>query len=118
MQITNDNLTTLTAAYASALRKYLKHGSGSLQPARRLGEQAVSFGLETLDVTKIHEAALATLQGAESRRGMIKRAEIFFEESVTPIERTHRAAIKADARLNEANKRLRQRTADLPASKR
>jgi signal transduction histidine kinase len=107
----------LTARYAAALRKYLEQGpGGSLKPARGLGEQAVTFGLETLDVTRMHQAALTTLPPG-SGDGMAKRAEIFFSEAVIPIEKTHGAAVKADAQLDHANKRLEQRTADLAASR-
>ena len=47
-------LTQLSRRYASALRTHLKQGRrASLQPARGLGHEAVSLGLETLvDVTE------------------------------------------------------------------
>ena len=48
----------------------------------------------------------------------VERAKIFFAEAVTPIEKTHSAALKADARLDEVNKTLDRRTTDLAASNR
>ena len=109
-------LTRLSRRYASALRRHLKRGpQASLQPARGLGRQAVILGLETLDVARIHKGALATVEASSSRDGMIRRAEIFFAEAVTPIEETHRAALKANAHLNQANKTLHRRTAELAA---
>jgi signal transduction histidine kinase len=110
-------LIRLSRGYATALRKHLKQGpQASLQPARGLGRQAVALGLETLDVAKIHEAALASLEASSSRDGFIKRAEMFFTEAITPIEKTHRAALKASARLNQLAHTLGRRTVDLAAT--
>ena len=112
-------ITALSHRYASALRKHLKQGpKASLQPARGLGRQAVNLGLETLDVARIHERALAAVEASSSRDGVIERAEIFFAEAITPIEKTHSAALEANARLRQANKALDRRTVDLTASNR
>ena len=112
-------LTGLSRAYLAALRKHLKQGRGaSLQPARGLGRQALNLGLETLDVARIHEGALAALEASSSRDGIIKRAEKFFTEAITPFEKTHRAALKANVRLSQLQKRLGRRTVDLAASNR
>jgi len=55
-------LTRLSRRYVTALRKHLKQGRrASLQPADRLGCRAMASGLETLDVARIHEIALARL---------------------------------------------------------
>jgi len=89
-----------------------------LKPARGLGRQAVSLGLETLDVAKIHAEALDRLEASSSRDGIIKRAEIFFTEAVTPIEKTHPAALKAKTQLNQMNKMLDRRTVNLAATNR
>ena len=113
------NLITLSQQYGRALRSQLKKGPrASLRMARKLGRQAVALGLETLDVARIHEEALATLEASSSRDGIIKRAEIFFAETITPIEKTHRAALKANLRLNQLNKSLDKRTRDLVATNR
>ena len=112
-------LSRLSRRYASALGKHLKEGPrASLQPARGLGRQALSLGLETLDVARIHEGALANLEVASSQDGLIKRAEIFFTEAITPIEETHRAALKANVRLSRLSRKLSCRTADLAAANR
>jgi signal transduction histidine kinase len=113
------NLSMLTRRYASALQKYLKQGQqASLQPARGLGRQAMRLGLETLDVARIHQGVLATLEGSHSRDGIIERAEIFFAETITPIEKTHHAALKTNVRLRQLNKILGRRTVDLAVSNR
>lgn len=112
-------LIALSQRYETALRKHLKaRPQASLQPARALGRQAVSLGLETLDVARIHEEALATMEAGSSRDGVIGRAEIFFNEAITPIEKTHHAALKANVRLSQLNQRLGRRTVDLAATNR
>ena len=112
-------LIALSRRYAAALRKHLKRGPRAITPcgtALALGHQAAALNLETLDVARIHESALAALEAASSKNGLIKRAEIFFAEAVTPIEETHRAALKANVRLSRLRKTLGQRTVDLAAS--
>lgn len=102
-----------------ALRQHLQQGPlATVESARGLGRQAVAIGLETLDVARIHEEALATLEAASSQNGIIKRAEIFFAEAITPIEKTHHAAIKANVHLSQLNKTLGRRTVDLAATNR
>jgi signal transduction histidine kinase len=109
----------LSQRYVTALRKHLKQRlQASLQPARELGRQAMSLGLETLDVARIHEGALATLEASSSRDGLIERAEVFFAEAITPIEKTHQAALKANVRLSQLNKTLGRGTMDLAVSNR
>jgi len=112
-------LTALSQRYVTALQKHLRQGPrASLQPAHDLGRQAAALDLETLDVARIHDGALATLEGSSSRDGHIKRAQLFFAEAITPIEGTHRAALRANVRLNQLSQRLARRTADLAASNR
>ena len=54
------DLINLSRHYTSALRKHLKQGPrASLRPARGLGRKAMAVGLETLDLARIHEEALA-----------------------------------------------------------
>jgi signal transduction histidine kinase len=112
-------LTALSRRYVTALRKHLLQGpQASLQPAHDLGCQAAALDLETLDVARIHDGALAALEGSRSKDGFIKQAEIFFDEAITPIEETHRAALKASVRLSRLNQTLDRRTVDLAASRR
>ena len=112
-------LTALSRRYVKALRKHLLQGPrASLQPAHDLGCQAAALDLETLDVARIHDGALAALEGSRSKDGFIKQAEIFFDEAITPIEETHRAALKANVRLSRLNQTLGRRTVDLAASHR
>ena len=114
-------LTALSQRYVVALRKHLKQGPRAVPPcgaALALGRQAAVLNLETLDMVRIHEDALATLEASSSKNGLIKRAEIFFAEAITPIEETHRAALNANIRLSKLNQTLGRRTVDLAASHR
>ena len=114
-----DKLTALSRRYATALRKHLRHGPrASSEPAHDLGRQAAALELETLDVARIHDGALATLEASRSRDGFIKRAELFFTEAITPIEQTHRAALKANVRLSRLRRTLGRRTMNLAAAHR
>ena len=47
--------------YEAALRTHLKRRPASLNPAKDLGCQAMTLGLATLDLARIHERALTTL---------------------------------------------------------
>src|SRR6266480_4923256 len=116
------NLIAFSRRYETVLRKYLKQRSRpTLRPAHELGGAAVLVGLETLDLARIHEFALATLlpnNSASRRDGMMKRAKIFFAEAITPIEKTHRTAQKASIHLSQLNETLNQRTIALAATNR
>jgi signal transduction histidine kinase len=116
-------LTGLSRRYQAALRKRLGQGTrASPRSAYRFGRQALAIGLETLDLAKIHEQALIALASPSSSRptrdGMIKRAQAFFTEAVTPIERTHRSTMEANVRLSQLNERLHRRTTELAAANR
>lgn len=116
-------LSRVSDQYLAALRRHLKPGAkANLEPATRLGHQAVALGLETLGLARIHERALTTLvalgDSGTSSEAMIKRARSFFAEAVAPIEKTHRAGLKADIHLRELNQKLRQRTVERSASAR
>lgn len=109
--------------YRTALRKHIEHGPGaSLQPALRLGRQAVALGFETLDLARIHRQALMALAApcgsSKTRQRKIERANRFFDETIVPIEKTHRAALKANIRMHQLAKALRRRTAAASASTR
>jgi signal transduction histidine kinase len=110
-------LSKLSEEYLTALRKHTKPGAQAGVPsAVRLGRQAVALGLETLDLARIHELALATLTSpgspAGARKQIIKQAKAFFLEAIAPIEQTHRPARKTDAHVQQLNQTLRRRTAE------
>jgi signal transduction histidine kinase len=112
-------LTALSNEYLRALKNYVRQGpQAGIGSAYGLGRRAVAMGLETLDVAKIHERALAALEASSSSDGLIKRAELFFKETITPIEKIHRAALGGAIQMDELDKKLVQRTMDLAASNR
>lgn len=115
-------LTMLLRQYQAALRDYVMHEPGSgLERARKLGRDAVSLGMETLDVARIHEQALMEVVSTYTPGlgdGIFRRAGAFFAESITPIEKTHRAALEANASLRRLNDSLSQRAIELAASNR
>ena len=114
-------LTGLSQRYVAALRKHLEpgpHATPHNGAALRLGRQAVTLGLETLELARIHERALLTLGLACGKNGMIKRAEVFFTEANTQIEETHRAARQTKVHLSRVQETLGQRTVELAATNR
>ena len=107
--------------YRTALSRYLQpESSADLRPAAALGRSAVTLEMETLDVVRVHEQAIATLVAPDGSprnlQKMIVRARRFFVEATVPIEKTHRAALKAEARVNRLTQALRQRTRDASAT--
>ena len=108
--------------YEAAVRRYLRsEKSGGLPAAANLGRQAAALGLETLDVARVHEQALITAtppEDAPENAGeeLLERADRFFKETIVPIEATHRAAHKADIRIDRLTRTLRQRAAESSAS--
>ncbi len=117
----NDKMTELSRLYQLELQKQLTQGVATdLEAVRELGRYAMSLGLETLDMARIHEIALVSLvlptYSASASNSLIGRAGIFFAEAITPIEQTHRGAREANAHLNQIVKTLSQRTIELANS--
>lgn len=111
----------LSLLYQAALQAYLKQGPGSnLEQARAVGRTAVSLGLETLDLARLHEIALAVLvlpgHSTSASSSLFGRAGLFFAEAITPLEETHRGAREANAQLTAVVKELSQRTLELSDS--
>jgi signal transduction histidine kinase len=109
----------LSGRYVTALRKHLKQGlRANSQPALGLGRRAVVLGLETLDLARMHERSVATLELSSKKNGFIKRAENFFNEALAPIVETHRAARQSKVDLSRLNETLSRRTVELAATNR
>ena len=119
----NRELKDLWRKYQVALRKHLKRGPrAELGLAQGLGRRAMTLGLGTLDLVRIHEGTLIKLvlpsDSPAAREAAIRRAGSFFAEAVTPIEQIHRTARETNARLDQLNDMLRQQSVDLSASNR
>jgi signal transduction histidine kinase len=114
-------LPAFTRSYQSALRAFLKDETDS-EPAvaRKIGVQAMTIGLETLDLARVHQDSLAEVlspdEPSEPRETMIRRATRFFAEANRPIELTHRGAREESAELEDVAGRLNQRTKELSDS--
>ena len=111
------NPTRLAQQYVTALGNHLKQGpQASLKPALRLGRAVAALGLDTLDLARIHEQALATLELSQTKKALTKLAGNFFTEANTPIEETHRAARLTKVHLSKLMTTLGKRTEELAAS--
>ena len=92
----------IVTTICDGVEQHLKQGpQASLQPALELGRQAVALGLETLELARIHEQALVTLELSNTKNALTKLAGIFFTEANTPIEETHRAARQTKVDLSQ-----------------
>ncbi|MCX5645917.1 MAG: sensor histidine kinase [Phycisphaerae bacterium] len=116
-------LTGLSRRYQAALRKHIEQGlRASPQSADRLGRQALAAGLETLDLAKIHQQALAVMAppgySPGAKDGQIRRARAFFMKAATQIEKTHRSKREANVHLGQLNRTLRRRTGELAVKNR
>jgi signal transduction histidine kinase len=116
-------VTGLSQQYLAALRKHLKRSRpASLHLAKGLGRQAMTIGLETLDLARIHQQALITLvlpgYSPGVREAMVRRARAFFAEAIIPIEKTHRIAQETNVDIDRLNQRLLRRSAELGSSNR
>lgn len=113
-------LLNFSRRYQSALRRYLKPGRrAGLKSAQRLGSYALSAGLQTLDLARLHEQTLVLqiLPGypASKRDVLIKQAGVFFAAAMTPVEKTPGTAWDATACLKIFIETLSCRTVELAA---
>jgi len=112
-------LITLSQNYVTALRTHLQPGAPArLLAAQGLGRQAVALGIATLELARIHEQALVTLNLSPDKKKLVSRAESFFTEANAPIEETHRAAQASEVHLGRLKETLGQRTVELAATNR
>ena len=110
-------LKRFSQRYVVALRKHIVQTPGAtMRAALRLGREAVSLGLETLALARIHERAVAELDPGNRRKGLAKQAENFFTEATTSIVATHRAARQGKVDLKRLNETLSTRTLELAAT--
>ena len=119
----NPSFLRLARSYLGALRKRLsQNGHSSAEPALRLGRRTVAIGLETLDLARIHEEALAALVRSGTlvgtKAGNARRAGRFFAEANAPIEEHRRAPGRSEADFIRLEADLRKRTEALAAADR
>ncbi len=116
-------MRALSKDYLSGLRLHGEQGlEVHLKVAQQLGATAVRMGVGTLELAKIHQAALKTILSSSEKllneESTTQRAKKFFNAAQTPLVETHPTAVEAAAELDETHADLDQRTKDLAASKR
>lgn len=118
-----DKRSRFSRNYQAVLKNYLASDPhGDLESARELGRQALALELDTLDMARIHEIALAALMAQAEKvassltPSLVGRAGVFFAEALTPIEQTHRGAREANLHLNQIIRALSHRTLELADS--
>ena len=107
--------------YQKALSSYLLQGLPlRVQPALKLGCQAATLGMETLELAQHHEKALLSSLppgcSARTKKGLSIQAKNFFDETNSAIEKTHVAALKQEGRVNQLAQTLQSRTAESKVS--
>lgn len=115
--------TKLARIYLKTLGRYLTDDREVvLQQAYELGRAAVSSGAGVLDMAKAHQAALeSVLKPAPLSKDhglILKAAEIFFLETLSPFEVTHRGFRETNARLQQLNATLARRNIELAETNR
>ncbi len=115
------NIAEWSHRYRKALTHYLlKREPLHVLPALELGHQAAKLGMETLELAQIHEqSVLSSLPpgcSARIREGVNTRAQIFFDETNSAIEKTHKVALKKEGRVNKLTQTLQSRTAESKVS--
>jgi signal transduction histidine kinase len=101
----------LARCYAATLRKYLANQQEAvLAEAYELGRMAVAQGSGVLDVARTHQEALGKLLqspgGARGDGQVLRAAETFLLESLSPFEATHRGFCEMNVKLQERNREL------------
>ncbi len=99
--------------YRVAFEDYLRGaGEAALQQAYELGRQALNDGLGILDIAAIYQATLAKeLAPPMPPANLIavsKAATLFFTETLSPFEITHRSFREANEALRASEERYRE----------
>lgn len=114
----------LTGKYRKALRNYLlTEGEAYLELAYELGREALNQGFGILDMSRLHQEAMANLPapsaGEPSSPAALARAkaalQTFFLEALSPFEAAHRGFRDAFERLRQLNETAERRNRELAA---
>ena len=111
--------------YHAALQSYLEKkpaAARSSRSAQLLGRDALSLGLDTLDLARVHDQSLHALVSSQplangrNGNGRLTQAGTFLIEALTPVEKTHRAAQTTASKVNMLRDSARERTVKLRAA--
>lgn len=99
--------------YSSLLQAYLKTGDeAELGQACELGRQALANRTSLLDLTSIHHQALEELlmeaKGGKQRATLLRAADVFLSESLSPYEMAQRGFQDVLLALRQVNETLEQ----------
>jgi signal transduction histidine kinase len=109
--------------YRAELSQHLRNGTRvSSRRAESLGRSAMAQGLETLDLAQVHGNSLFELMPINCsptvRSRIVKLADRFFLDVISPIESTHRGMVENYAQLKASNSSLRLREVQLTSANR
>lgn len=113
--------SSLVSKYRKALRDHLAcESEANLQRAYEQGRIALKQGWGLLDMTRLHQEALAGLsttvgESIAKAAARTKAAETFFMEALSPFEAAHRGFLEAFERLRQVNKTSGRRNRELAA---
>lgn len=113
----------LSARYLGALRLRLgQRGPGGGDRAQSLGRAAQAGGLASRDLARMHEHALLRLANeadfSAHRNDSLRRAGIFFNQALIPLEAAQTASRLSHRRLQQKNRILSLHTASLALANR
>jgi PAS domain S-box-containing protein len=108
----NDTLCDLRDEYTRVLRDYLAEpGETNLNRAYEWGRRALAEGVGALEMMSLYHQALATVAGnvrtPEEMKSIIKSAENFFAEALSPFEMVYRGSREANMALIQSEERYR-----------
>ena len=113
----SDRQGAFERSYLTALRGHVSSGKAS-QAGARIGRRALSLGVGTLLLARIHERSAAALAPAAWRAPAASEREAsFFVEAVAPIEEAHCGAREALAESARLAGLLGRRTGELAATR-
>jgi hypothetical protein len=114
-----NSLKRFSVRYFSALHAAVMAGSTeeAAERATELGYQAAALGLDTLDLARIHEEAVAELlpgEGdTEGEARLVTCAGVFFHSVLTPIEQSHAGVMGVESGIIKVKRELKKRALEL-----
>jgi signal transduction histidine kinase len=113
----NHRLSRLARRYLENLQKFVERKREvDLEHAYELGREAIALKFGVLDMARIHQNALASLfpiTPEVRQKATLRAAEIFFLDSLSPFEATHRGFCDTNNRLQRLIAEQEKRNQDL-----
>ena len=113
----NSRLSRLARRYLENLQKFVaRKREVDLEHAYKLGREAIAQSFGVLDMARIHQHALASLfpiTPAVRQKATLRAAEVFFLDSLSPFEATHRGFCDTNNRLQRLIAEQAKRNQDL-----